>query len=68
MPSLDFTRKQNLDTKTYLSMLKGVGYESKLTCDTRDRHLYLSRAYLTKASFSPGFIVHLEGMLMSPSE
>lgn len=32
----------------------------EFTCDANVKKLYVSNAYLTKASFSPGFIVHLE--------
>lgn len=32
----------------------------ELTCGANERNLYLSNAYLTNASFSPGFIVHLQ--------
>ena len=36
-----------------------IGKILVLTCGTKDRKVYLSNAYRTNASFSPGFIVHL---------
>jgi hypothetical protein len=35
------------------------GKNEEETCDAKERNLYVSKAYRTKASFSPGFIVHL---------
>lgn len=49
-----YLQNQNLNQMCYW------GSESHLTCDANERNLYVSRAYRTSASFSPGFIVQLQ--------